>query len=176
MKRKLIFFHAFLLNPLLNLIPLFWMDIFHDNMTYAANTLHHPFYVMLWGLSGALGCYFYSKKIWKSEFFPYQTRIHALLCIGMIITTMIPYSLSLPVWINDLHVWIGMISVGGFMAEWFYCYLLYGLRTLRDRLFLFVLGLVIVLAFLPGSITAFAQMTFSVFVNLLLAVQIKKED
>lgn len=173
MKRKLIFFHAFLLNPLLNLIPCFWMDIFHDNMTYASNTLHHPFYVMLWAVSGAFGCYFYSNKIWKSPFFSHQAVIHALLCTGMIITAMIPYSLLLPTWINDLHVWLGMVSVGGFMAEWFYYFVLYGLHTRWDKCFLFVLGLVIVLAFLPGSITAAAQITFSVLVNLLLVIQIK---
>ena len=176
MRSKLTFIHAFIINPLLNLYPLMWLNIFHDNMTYAANTLHHPFYVILWAFSTALGCYYYSKRIWQAPFFKFQNIIHALLCAGMVITPFIPYSLTLPVQINDLHIWLGMVSVGGFIAEWFFYFILYGLPAFWDRIFLYTLIFCVTLAFLPGSITASAQLSFSLLVNMLLRIHKKNED
>ena len=64
-KKSYVYLHFLIINPLLNILPFFWIDVSYDNQSYIGNQLGHTIYLVLWAISSALGFYFYSKHIWN---------------------------------------------------------------------------------------------------------------
>ncbi len=173
MRKNIICFHAWILNPLLNLFPIFWIDIFYDNQTYIGNTLDHPLYLILWSFSSALGFYFYSKKIWDSSHVPYPKKTFFFLCLGMCLSCWIPYSNQLPTWINDFHVWMAIICVSGFIYLWIRPFFFHSLFYMMHQKQLHILYMIFFLCLCsmiaPGHITSLCEILFSFGVNAYLA-------
>ena len=92
MMKSLTYIHVYLIQTILNILPFFWIDVFYDNQTYIGNQLNHPIYLFLWALSSAFGFYYYSKKIWEKQNVKYNKKNHALICLGMILSSSIPYN------------------------------------------------------------------------------------
>lgn len=67
--------HIYFLQPLLNLMPLLWIDIFYDNYTFLANH-HHFFFVLCWALSTLYGFYFYALEYWNQNSIPYHKKTY----------------------------------------------------------------------------------------------------
>ena len=65
MKMRFFPIHIYFFQIILNILPFFWIDVFYDNYTYLANSGHHFFFVLAWGLSTIFGFYTYAKEIWK---------------------------------------------------------------------------------------------------------------
>ena len=89
MMKSLTYIHVYLIQTILNILPFFWIDVFYDNQTYIGNQLNHPIYLFLWALSSAFGFYYYSKKIWEKQDVKYNKKNHALICLGMILSSSI---------------------------------------------------------------------------------------
>lgn len=170
--------YAYLLNPLINLPILFWIDPTYDNLSYIGNQLGHFFYLMLWALSSVFGLYFFSKQIWQQERISYNPIVHALICLGMPVSCLIPYSTSLPGWVNDLHIWLAIASVSLFIFEWVKTSFMPQYTTDRsyhrflDRL-LIVFGICFCSFAVFGHINGLCEMSFSVLVNILLAQHLR---
>lgn len=172
-------FYGFLINPLINLPVFFLIDPTYDNLSYIGTTLHHPFYLLLWGTSSALGFYFLSIKIWQMEKINYKKQLHLLLCLGMVISCLIPYSPQETGLVNDLHVWIAILCVTGFLFEW--------IQTIfspsyYQSYYHFLLKLLLVwfaLCFLEitrsGSINGLSEVLFSIGVNAIEALYLFKQ-
>lgn len=118
MMKSLTYIHVYLIQTILNILPFFWIDVFYDNQTYIGNQLNHPIYLFLWALSSAFGFYYYSKKIWEKQNVKYNKKNHALICLGMILSSSIPYN-NITI-LKDLHVWLSILFVASFIMEWFY--------------------------------------------------------
>ena len=105
--KSLTYIHVYLIQTILNILPFFWIDVFYDNQTYIGNQLNHPIYLFLWALSSAFGFYYYSKKIWEKQNVKYNKKNHALICLGMILSSSIPYN-NITI-LKDLHVWLSIL-------------------------------------------------------------------
>lgn len=172
--KYLIVLYAYVLNPLLNLIPIAWIDIFYDNMTHVGNAMHHPYYLIAWATSTAVGLFVSSLLIWRKYKISYSLGLHFLLCSGWILSCCIPYSVDLPGWINDAHVWIAIACTIGFSLEWLILYtkkesFIYSeIKTL-----LYVLQFVFLICFgtlaSAGHVNALCEMLYSISVNGVLA-------
>ena len=175
--------HFLLINPALNMIPFFLINVFYDNQSYIGNQLGHRFYLLAWALSSASGFYFYSKKIWDKNKIHYNHLFHLLICLCMFISCMIPYSNNFPFWINDLHIWLAIISVSIFILEWINIY--FKNLPCLDHNFCFHLKTLYILfsfcalvLFMAGHVTAFSELLFSGLINIYLGswyIQQKKK-
>ena len=167
--RKWIYFFLFcILNPLINLLPLYWIDIFYDNLSYIGNTLGHPVYLILWACLSAFGFYDLSLRCWQKTLFPYSKNLHRILCAGMVLSCMIPYAPQSAFWIQDLHVWIAILSVGAFVLEWLYYFGWKKDLVLWEKLLLASFVFSFLCLCIPGHITASTEISFSTLVNLIL--------
>ena len=156
--------HAYGIQIILNLIPCFIVNIFYDNQTYIGNQLHHPLYLFLWTVSTVFGLYTYSKKIWEKYAIDYHAILHLVLCIGMIFSSSIPYAYFTI--LKDLHVWLSIFFVAGFLVEWFY-YMPIHLNKNSIQFFSNI-GLSLLFTFMFGHITGFCEIYFSLTTNMLL--------
>ena len=165
--------HAFVLQAILNILPFFMMDVYYDNMTHIGNTLHHPFFLLLWSASCAVGLYVYSILIWKKYKISYSKGLHFLICTGWIFSCIIPYSYDLPGWINDAHVWIAVASTVGFGLEWIYIHtkkesFIYSeIKTLLYFLDCVFILCIFILA-LAGHVNGLCEILFSFGINVIL--------
>lgn len=170
--------HVGVINPIVNILPFFWINVFYDNQSFIGNELGHRIYLLFWSISSAYGFYLYSKKIWDRYKISYHPIFHSLICFFMFISCLIPYAANLPFWINDLHVWIAIISVFLFILEWLVIYFkpIYFLKE-NFRKYLHVLTLdfsvCAIVLFSIGHVTAISEILFSVTVNILLVIGIK---
>lgn len=164
MQKRLFLFHVFFIQILLNLYPVFIIDIFYDNQTYIGNQMHQPFYLITWCLSTLFGFYFYSKNIWQAYDIQYSKWLHLISTFCMIVGTIIPYNKNSI--LNDLHVWLCIIGVILFLYEWFR-YIPIKLNK-NSILFFANIGLSLFFTFVFGHITSFCEIYFSFTTNLLL--------
>lgn len=160
--------HCYGINLFLNILPLFMIDIFYDNMSYIGNELSHPVYLCLWALSSSSGFYFLSRKIWKESSFYIHKKIHIIICLGMVFSCLIPYSTYGNTFINDLHIWIAILCVSGFIGEWIWYFYFKKNLTFWEKALLLVFGLCLLLLCIPGHITASVEITFSALVQVVL--------
>lgn len=166
--------YAYLLNPLINLPILFWIDPTYDNLSYIGNQLGHFPYLILWALSSVIGMYFFSKQIWQQKQIRYNSSLHRIICLGMPLSCLIPYSASLPGWINDMHIWLAILSVSLFILEWVLT--LFSPQYTTDRSYhhfldqlLIVFGMCFCSFAVFGHINGLCEMSFSILVNIFLA-------
>ena len=177
MKFKLLRNYASILNLILNFCPFFYINVFYDNMTYFGNSGGHYFLFFLWTLSSCFGYYFYSKKIWEVYKIKYESHLHTLFIVGIILSIFIPYSSSLPGWINDGHVWLAIVCIAGFMLEWLWISLHSTLQYTKEWKGLFCIFMFcLFLLLLFGHVTAIAEITFSSLVNLYLSYWLIKKE
>ncbi len=165
--------YGFVFNPLINLPVFFWIDVSYENLSYIGTTLHHPLYLVLWAISSVFGLYFFSTAIWSAHSIPYRRWLHALFCIGMILSCLIPYSADMPGWINDLHVWIAIVCVSGFIFSWLKTILYSWLSSsfwilYKALLIIFALGFLAIC--FAGSINGLSEIIFSIGVNAILSL------
>ena len=109
--------HAYLINPLINLLSLLLINIWYDNFTYIANTLHLRFYVLLWACSTLYGFLIYPLQIWDTLSIPYNKKRHALYCLGMLICVFIPYFPLLTAFPPCCHALIFCITATDLMSK-----------------------------------------------------------
>lgn len=177
-QRFLYLFYGFLINPLMNLPVFFLIDPTYDNLSYIGTTLHHPFYLMWWAVSSATGLYFLSLKIWKTEKIDYKKNLHLLFCLGMVISCLIPYSPKKAGFINDLHVWMAIVCVTGFIFEWIKTIFSLSYYQKSYRLLLNLLLIWFAICFLEitraGSINGLSEVLFSIGVNAIEALYLFK--
>lgn len=164
MMKSLTYIHVYLIQTILNILPFFWIDVFYDNQTYIGNQLNHPIYLFLWTLSSAFGFYYYSKKIWEKQNVKYNKKNHALICLGMILSSSIPYN-NITI-LKDLHVWLSILFVASFIMEWFF-YIPINLNK-NSILFFINTGLSFVFTFMFGHVTSFCEIYFSFTTTILL--------
>lgn len=162
--KSLTYIHVYLIQTILNILPFFWIDVFYDNQTYIGNQLNHPIYLFLWALSSAFGFYYYSKKIWEKQNVKYNKKNHALICLGMILSSSIPYN-NITI-LKDLHVWLSILFVASFIMEWLF-YIPVNLNK-NSILFFVNTGLSFVFTFMFGHITGFCEIYFSFTTTILL--------
>ena len=166
--------YAYVINPLLNLISLYWIDIFYDNMTHVGNAMHHPYYLIAWAFSTAIGLFTFSIQIWKQYHISHSLPLHFLLCSGWVLSCCIPYGSHLPGWINDAHVWIAIVCTIGFSLEWIY------INTKKEsfiyseiKTLLSILQFVFLICFTTlataGHVNALCEIIYSIGVNAVLA-------
>lgn len=167
-KKYLFFIHIWVLNPILNILPWFWIDIFYDNQSHIGNAMHHPLYLFLWAISSAWGFYKMSILYWQKRKFSYVSILHRFLCIGMPVSCLIPYQLQNAGWLNDLHIWLAIGCVGGFIVEWLYYFYKQMLLISYEKILVLVFVFCTFLLFVPGHITSAAQTSFSLLVNITL--------
>lgn len=150
--------HIFFIQPILNCMPFFWIDIFYDNYTYLDNHGHF-FFVLLWSLSTLYGLYTYALDIWKKYAIPYHKKKHTILCLGMFLVIFIPYQSSAS-FFNDLHVWLFILCFLFYLNEW------KAMLSLKDGRLLFI-GLLFCLStfLIIGSMTCFTESLCSLFMN-----------
>lgn len=171
--KYILLLYACIINPLFNLIPIAWIDIFYDNMTHVGNALHHPLYLLGWSASTAIGLYFLSILIWKKYHISYIPWLHFLLCSGWVLSCCIPYADTLPFWINDAHVWIAIACTVGFSLEWVW------ISTKKEsfiykeiKALLWILQCMFVICFvalgMAGHVNAFCEILYSMGVNGIL--------
>ena len=168
--KYLSFIHVWILNLCLNLYPFFVIDPFFDNQSHIGNQMGHPIYLILWAISSAWGFYYLSKVIWDKTNFPYPGFFHTLICILMVLSCIIPYSLDQSSWINDLHIWMAIASVTCFIMEWLYYFYWKGNLDRYERFLLFVFMFCAFLLLFPGHITSSAETAFSCLVNMVLYI------
>lgn len=179
-KRVLYPLHVGVINPLLNLFPFLCINVFYDNQSYIGNALHHKTYLLLWSFSSAFGFYHYSKKIWNQYKIPYQSTFHFLICFSMFLSCTIPYSTNLSFWINDLHVWLAIVSVTLFILEWvklFFSPIYYLKDSFKKllHLLMFVFSISGLILFSIGHVTSICEISFSVLVNIVLVYGVLKK-
>ena len=162
--KSLTYIHVYLIQTILNILPFFWIDVFYDNQTYIGNQLNHPIYLFLWALSSAFGFYYYSKKICEKQKVKYNKKNHALICLGMILYSSIPYN-NITI-LKDLLVRLSILFVASFFMEWFY-YIHVNLNK-NSTLFFINTGLSFVFTFMFGHITGFCEIYFSFTTTILL--------
>lgn len=160
---KFHFIHTYILNIIINLYAMFYIDIFYDNFTYIANTLHHPFYVALWTLSSLYGLYFYSQKIWNAHHLSYSKKLHSLNIFGMAFVLFIPYGTKSI--FNDMHVWLLVIMLFWYFVHWI---LLYLNQLYELKIFLIILMIFFVSISWIGHVAAINEMLFSIGFNIYL--------
>lgn len=168
LKKVVIFTHIWLINPLLNLYPFLCIDVFYDNQSHIGNALHHHLYLWIWAISSALGFLYLSLIIWKKRNYSVSILIHSLLCVGMFVSCIIPYAQTVKTWINDLHIWLAITCVGGFIGEWLYYFYQRGLQTLYEKLLVIAFIFCTFLLLAPGHITSSTEISFSFLVNVVL--------
>lgn len=164
MRKKLLFIHVFFIQALLNLYPIFTIDIFYDNQTYIGYQLHQPLYLWFWSFSSVFGFYTYSKAIWTAYNIRYSKNIHVLSILCMLLGTVIPYTQNII--LMDLHVWLCVIGVVLFLYEWFHNIPIQ--LNKNSTLFFINIGLSLFFTFIFGHITSFCEIYFSFTTNLLL--------
>lgn len=181
-KKMMIFIHSVLVQTLLNVYPFFIIDVFYDNQSAIGNEFGKYIYLLMWSFSSAIGFYMYSKKIWDLYQIPYNLLYHRILCLCMFVSCVIPYNPNNFFVINDLHIWIAIVSVFLFIVEW--------LKLIRTKTYFIsiefkkylniLIGLFCLCAlvlFSLGHVTSIAEISFSWLVNLYLAYwTIKKES
>lgn len=166
MKKNYLWIHAFLINPILNLMAFYYTDVFYENQTHIGNALHHPLYFWIWTLSSCFGYYYYTKKIWDIYSISYSKWLHAFFNVSIIISICIPYSPDLPGWINDGHVWLAILGVSGYMFEWIWISLHTTLQYEKEwKYLLSIFFLCLFFLFYFGHVTSFAEILFSTLVN-----------
>lgn len=176
-KKWFFFLHYGIVNLLLNLYPFFIIHVSYENQSHIGNALHQPIYLILWAISSAYGFYYYSKILWEHYHIPYHKKIHLILCGGLVLSCIIPYSNDLFFLINDLHVWIAVLCTVGVSLEWlrilFHPILNFD-SFFRKFYFLLLLFFSIsaMLFFIYGSVNSLCEITFSFFVNLILGIWI----
>lgn len=157
-------FHIYLLQPLLNLMPLLWIDIFYDNYTFLANH-HHFFFVLCWAISTLYGFYFYALKIWKQYSIPYHKKKHTFACFGMFLVVLIPYQNHYSI-LNDCHVWLFILSFCLYLSEWIHIAITNDQIIRKDCRFLLIAFLLCLSSFFfLGSMTAFCESMTSLVMN-----------
>lgn len=167
-KRWIYLFIFCVLNPLINLLPFCWIDVFYDNLSYIGNTLGHPIYLILWACISAFGFYDLSLRCWQKTLFPFKKRLHQIICISMVLSCMIPYVPQSSVWIQDLHVWLAILSVGAFVLEWLSYFGWKKDLVFWEKVLLTSFAFSFLCLCIPGHITASTEISFSAFVNLIL--------
>lgn len=173
--------HAMVFNPILNIIPFFLVNVLYENQSHIGNALNHKLYLLAWALSSALGFYFYSKYIWDFYKIEYNKKIHLLSCGGMFLSCMIPYSKELSFFINDLHIWIAIISVCAFMYEWIKLYFdkTYFISKKFQKYFKYLTInwtiCTLALAYI-GHVSSLSEILFSLNTNIILAMWIMTCD
>lgn len=174
-KKSYVYLHFLIINPLLNILPFFWIVVSYDNQSYIGNQLGHTIYLVLWAISSALGFYFYSKHIWNKYRIYYHKHLHKIICLAMCISCIIPYSDTLAFWINDLHVWIAVAAVFLFILEWIRayfdpaCYVDTSLQKHLQYLFL-LFSICTLVLFGLGHVTSLSEILFSTLINLYLGI------
>ncbi len=159
--------HIYFLQPLLNLMPLLWIDIFYDNYTFLANH-HHFFFVFCWTLSTLYGFYFYALDYWNQNSIPYHKKKHTVACFGMLLVVLIPYQNHYSI-LNDCHVWLFILSFCLYLSEWIRITITNHQRTKKDCQFLFIAFLLCLSSFFVlGSMTAFTESITSLVMNACL--------
>lgn len=166
MKMNFFRFHSYFLQVFLNLIPIFWINIFYDNQTYIEFTLHHYLYVIAWITSTVFGFYFYSKKIWSALHIPYSSIIHSLLCIGLLSVAFIPYGNQYNSIINRLHVNMITICFIGFLFEWVIKKDYFSKKEQIKGLVVFLFCILTV--FIIGHVSCFTEICVSLLFNFSL--------
>ena len=156
--------HIYFLQPLLNILPFFWIDVFYDNQTYIGNQMHYFLYLFLWVISSVFGFYYYSKKIWEYYHISFNKKNHAFISLGMILASCIPYDNI--TWYKDLHVWLSIFFVVCFLVEWFKHVPLQ--LNKNSTLFYINIGLSLFFTFVFGHITGFCEIYFSFTTNSIL--------
>ncbi len=166
---------AFLLLPLINLRALFYTDIFVNNQSYIGNELHHPLYLILWGVISALSFWSLTKRC--LQLYPCMPesceRLLAILCAAMILSVLLPYDPQASLIISQWHVRLAMFGSGGY-ALLFFCFLLNGLacgfQALRPYLFAYLLLCFVSLYSFAthGGVTSFTEITYSIGMGILL--------
>lgn len=143
----------------------YYTNVFYENQTHIGNSLHHPFYFYCWSLSSILGYYLYSKMIWDAYKLQYSKTIHTL-CNGLILASIcIPYSSTLPGFINDGHVWLAIAGVVGFMMEWIWIALHSTMQYEKEwKGLAFIFMICTFFIFFFGHVTSFAEILFSTLV------------
>lgn len=161
--------HAYLINPLINLLSLLLINIWYDNFTYIANTLHLRFYVLLWACSTLYGFLIYPLQIWDTLSIPYNKKRHALYCLGMLICVFIPYFPSYPFWINDLHVWLFIFSFGATVYEWLKTLPVLAIISKKWCIVLITTFLFCLMTYIwLGHMTGFTESLASISLNIVL--------
>lgn len=173
MKRFFPPFHAYILNPVLNLLPCLWIDILYDNMTYLSNVLHHTGLVMIWTISTVLGIYVYSCRLWDHNNDPYHKKTHAALMACMCLSAWIPYQNTFSV-LQNIHVWILAVGLIGYLMEWIYIY-----SVKRSTACFYFIGIYTVCFFsiaVCGHVSALTELLYSTLLNACLVhrLQYKK--
>ena len=86
----------------------------------------------------------------------------------MPVSCLIPYQLQNAGWLNDLHIWLAIGCVGGFIVEWLYYFYKQMLLISYEKILVLVFVFCTFLLFMPGHITSAAQTSFSLLVNITL--------
>ena len=169
MQKKWNTIHTFLINPLLNFFSLILINIWYDNFTYIANTLHLRFYVFLWACSTLYGFLWYAMTIWDAYDIAYHKKRHVLSCFGMLMCVFIPYFPSYPFWINDLHVWLFIVCFGITIYDWLHAL---PILLVVNRKWSLALGTTFIICLLTytgiGHMTAFTESLASITLNIVL--------
>ena len=164
MKQKIFFIHTYVIQIILNCIPIFLINIFYDNQTYIGYQLHHQLYLILWSLSTIIGLYIYSKIIWEYYQIEYHKMLHSFSCLLMILGAATPYT-EMTV-LKDLHVWLCILGVLIFLFEWVKNMPIH--LNKNSTLFFINIGLSIMFTFMFGHVTSFCEIYFSLTTNILL--------
>lgn len=180
--KKLIFLHSYVIQTLLNIYPFFIINVFYDNQSAIGNEYGHYLYLLAWSASSAIGFYYYSKNIWNFYHIPYSLLLHRLICLCMFISCVIPYNSDNFFVINDLHIWIAILSVFLFILEWLKAlttdiYFVNSEFKKNLHIIIVLFSICAVILFSLGHVTSIAEITFSWIINLYLAIwTIKKES
>lgn len=119
MKKYVLQALTFIATPILNIYPVFLINIFTENQTGLGYLYSHLFLFLLWAANTCFLTYYYSKTIWEAYLLSYSKKIHALLHIGMFLACCIPYS-KVPSILNDFHIWLSIFCISGYIYEWVY--------------------------------------------------------
>lgn len=169
MKMQFFPIHIYFFQIILNILPFFWIDVFYDNYTYLANSGHHFFFVLAWGLSTIFGFYTYAKEIWKFYNIPIHKKRHAIACLGMLVIVFIPYANNGNACLNNLHVWLFILCFSLYVLNWIQT-IPYGNHEYQQGLksLGILLSILLFTFFLIGHMSAFTEILTSVGVNYVL--------
>ncbi len=108
---------SFVIGPILNIYPLFLINIFYENQTGLGYIYRHLFLFLSWAFVTSCLTYVYSKIIWEHYNISYKKKLHALFHVGMFFACCIPYIEAGSI-LNDLHIWISIVCICGYITEW----------------------------------------------------------
>lgn len=171
-----------ILLTIFNLSSLLFLSPIHQNISDSSLIFSSSIYIIIWGISSAL--YFLISTLIIYRKYQYLSNISRIIlilaCIGMIVSTLVPYESNLNSINNLWHIRIAMLSTAVYILQ--FAHFMLHLQKYESHtymkmgpLFFSLVGFNLIIFIVLAQVTTILEICFVISMSWFLFYFIKKE-